>query len=396
MKNRIARLFPLVLSLLILTSACASPAPAEPTVSPLSASLSELRGSVSTKQAQEQDFSPAKAGQTVGGNGQVKTGADGHARLDLSSGTIVRVVPDSLYTLVSNEQGSDGLKTKFKLDLGRIFIILKGGSADVETPSGVASVRGSFMMVEVDPKTKDVLVTCLEGHCSANNPAGSVDLTGGQKTVLFAFDPATGKYRPPKAENMSDEDFQKWLDENPEAQQVYLAAIATLTAMAPATEPPATEPPTATPTATTAPVAACFKLIKPNSDTQLALTGPVTFAWETQTGAATYQVTFTYPNGFQDTIVTSATELVRYMESIPGGGKYSWEVTAFNSDNSAICTATAFGFSKLNLATDLVPTKEKPPKVVCTYLNAQWNNPGAPCYCDPNNSSNWPPYCMAY
>jgi hypothetical protein len=73
---------------------------------------------------------------------------DGRVRLDLSSGTIIRVAPSSLFTLTSNNEGDGGLLTKIKMEVGKIFIILNGGRADVETPSGVASVRGSYMKVK--------------------------------------------------------------------------------------------------------------------------------------------------------------------------------------------------------------------------------------------------------
>lgn len=157
-------------------------------VSPLSASLSELSGKVDIKQANQDSFSPAAENARLEVNGQVQTGDDGRVRLDLSSGTIIRVAPSSLFTLTANEQSANGLMTKIKLDLGKIFIILNGGQADVETPSGVASVRGSYMKVEVDPITKDIYITCLEGNCSASNPTGSVNFTNGQKVILFAFD----------------------------------------------------------------------------------------------------------------------------------------------------------------------------------------------------------------
>src|SRR5688572_10532444 len=130
----------------------------EETTSALSAALSELSGIVELKQAGQEGFTPASAETTLEVDGQVQTGDDGRVRLDLSSGTIIRVAPSSFFTLTSNEETDGGLVTKIKLELGKIFIILNGGQADVETPSGVASVRGSYMKVEVDPVTKNIYI----------------------------------------------------------------------------------------------------------------------------------------------------------------------------------------------------------------------------------------------
>ena len=222
----------------------------------LTAALSELQGTVGIKQPGQTDFSAASADTTLVQDGQVQTGEDGRVRLDLSSGTIIRMAPSSLFTLVSNEEVDGGLDTKLQLEAGKIFIVLNGGSMDVETPSGVASVRGSYMSVWVDPVTLNVYVTCAEGRCHAANESGAVDFGTGEKTILFRRND-DGTYAPPLVEDMTAEDYQDWLDENPGLeeliQQMVEQAGRTLTAMAPT----ATEvPPTATqaaPTATTAP-----------------------------------------------------------------------------------------------------------------------------------------------
>src|SRR5215216_6464927 len=125
----------------------------------LSATLSELAGKVEMKPAASDAFTPADANSVLESNGQVQTGDDGRVRLDLSSGTIIRIASSSSFTLTSNEETQGGLITKIQLAAGKIFIILNGGRAEVETPSGVASVRGSYMKVELDPTNGDVYVT---------------------------------------------------------------------------------------------------------------------------------------------------------------------------------------------------------------------------------------------
>ena len=185
---------------------------------PLSASMSELSGLVQIKQADQAAFEQAATDSVLNSNGQVQTGDDGRVWLDLSSGTIIRVAPSSLFTLTSNEEVEGGLFTKIKLDIGKIFIILNGGQADVQTPSGVASVRGSYMKVEVDPLTNDIYITCLEGNCTVINPNGvEINFTDGQSAILFHQDPQTGEWSAPMLGQMTPEEFQEWLDENPEA-----------------------------------------------------------------------------------------------------------------------------------------------------------------------------------
>ncbi len=150
----------------------------------LSAGLSELTGVVDLKNPDQADFSAAFDGMRLVLQGQVRTGSNGRARLDLSSGTIVRMAPDSLFTLQSNEEQDGSLLTRLMMEAGEIWIILNSGRMDVETPSGTASVRGSFLHVKVDPFSSDVQVTCLEGACQAENPNSAVEMIAGEGAAL--------------------------------------------------------------------------------------------------------------------------------------------------------------------------------------------------------------------
>lgn len=374
----------LLLSLLLLVSAC-QPSQSTQTESPLMGLLSELSGQVNAKQANESDFHAAQDGGALDVNGQVQTGEDGRARVDLSSGTILRLAPSSLFTLASNEETEGGLATKIKLELGRIFIILNGGSVDVDAPSGVASVRGSYMMVGIDPVMQDVIVTCLEGNCSA----GGINFSAGQK-VVFQFDPNNGKYLPPRMEMMTEEDFELWLEYNPEARQVYNQILAARSAPTPTRTPLASPTPTTQTTILTNSDPNCFSLQAPPDGALINASGLVTFTWEPQEGAVSYKIVFTSPGGAQNTLVTTTTSLSNFIDIFPLGGIYSWQVTALDASGQPICTASAFAFSK-----PASPGFQPPPEnntTTCSLENAQWSNPGAPCYCQPGNSGN-PSYC---
>jgi hypothetical protein len=352
----------------------------EEAVSPLSAALSELSGTVELKQAGQADFSLAAVNTTLEVNGQVQTGDDGRVRLDLSSGTIIRVSPSSFFILTSNEETDGGLITKIKLEVGKIFIILNGGQADVETPSGAASVRGSYMKVEVDPITKDIYITCLEGNCSASNPAGTVNFTNGQSVILFAFDEATGTWTAPGVLPMTPEEFQEWLDNNPEAQELFNQAMGTATALAQTEEP--TQTPTATPTLVQALPAteasnACFQITQPASGQVLPKQGQVNFEWTSQTGAEKYVITFIDENGNKATIGTFDTNLNQYIEVLPNGGSYEWFVTAYGADGNSICSTSANSFSKPKGDPTPKPTEEEEEAPACDPCDP---NPESGCY----------------
>ena len=321
-------------------------------ISTLSAALSELTGKVELKEAGTEAFVPASIDSTLGVNGQIQTGDDGRVRLDLSTGTIIRVAPSSMFILTANDEVEGGLATKIKLELGKIFIILNGGTAEVETPSGVASVRGSYMKVEVDPETGDVHVTCLEGDCSAGNPAGTVSFTKGEKTILFHQND-DGSWTMPDVDPMTPDEFQEWLDENPEAQELFNEAMAALTAIA--AVPTATEVPTATPEPTiesalpsgsSSGSPGVCGIIQPPAGSSLPHQGKVKFEWEGQANAQKYVVTFTDEGGNTVSFETTETSIEKYIEILPGEGNYSWDVTAYGEDGSQLCKSETVSFSK--------------------------------------------------
>ena len=391
MKIRSSILLFILFAVLVLAG-CQTEEPA----SPLAASLSELSGLVEMKQAGEDAFAPAAVDSVLGANGQIQTGDDGRVRLDLSSGTIIRVAPSSFFTLTSNDETEGGLLTNIKLEVGKIFIILSGGQANVETPSGVASVRGSYMKVEVDPETQDIYVTCLEGNCSASNPAGEVNFTNGEKVILFHRDPVTGNWTAPNVEPMTPEEFQEWLDENPEAKELFDQAMATLTAMAATTEAP-TEEPTEVPTEveTALPNAgasnACSQPQEPIDGSALGKIGQVQFTWSEQPNAQYYVITFTNADGSTSRITTDTNSAEFYIEVLPTGGTYNWFVTAYGSDGAEICSSTSVAFSKPQADPTEKPQPADAPaptELVCTY-EEQCNSDNLACFVGWDNYSSY-------
>ena len=225
----------------------------------LSAALSEIVGVVEVQNSAQDPYTPVNNGFVLKSTMQLQTKEESKVRLDLSSGSIVRLGQSTIFSLESQQAGAQG-GLSIGLQAGRVWIILKGGSLDVTTPAGVASVRGSYMSVWIEPNTNRITVTCLEGTCSYTNTAGVVELTSGQKII------SSDTNIVPPIEKMDQTDIQSWLDNSPEAAAIVpliSSLLASSTPPASSTPQPSSTPPlaptstieTATnaPTATTAP-----------------------------------------------------------------------------------------------------------------------------------------------
>ena len=177
-----------------------------------SADLSEVSGIVQFRRAETDPFEDAGEGAKIYLDGQVQTGADGRLRLDFSDGTLVRITPNSLFTLTAIEDEDEGLLKKLFMSAGQMWIVLNGGSLEVDTPSGVAAVLGSYMMVSVDPETGFLKITCWEGTCSLKVADEEIILGAGESAWFSSEGLESGW--------MTEEEIQAWLDSTPEAIQV--------------------------------------------------------------------------------------------------------------------------------------------------------------------------------
>jgi len=379
--KKTAYFFLLIIIALVSLAACQDTASTS-----LTATLSEVTGAVELKQAEQADFTKAEANLVLNVNGQVRTGEDGRARLDLSSGTIIRVAPSSLFTLASNEEVEGGLFTKIALEAGKVFVILNGGQADVETPSGVASVKGSYLSVQVvDGK---IVITCLEGNCSLAGNNGEEIVIPEGFMLTFIQDPNTGEWGSPVLGNMTPEEFEDWLNNNPEAQQLFDDGIATLTASEEPTDQPTEEATEEAPTeAATEPGSgstdggsggACSQIQEPASGTGFGKNGQVNFAWTETPDASVYVITFVNADGSRARIETRSNSAAFYIEVLPNGGVYEWTVTAYGADGQEICTSAPATFSKPKAD----PTQKVPPTQDPNDQTPE-DTGSAACPCDP-------------
>lgn len=154
----------------------------------LIATLTELTGSVQVTSQSTGSSALAFIGQQLALGDEVMTGVDSRTRVDYANGTFFRIGPNTQAQIVSvDTEVDEGFLANLKLTAGEIWIVLTGGKLIVDTPSGVASVLGSYMSVRYDPVTGELTVTCLEGECHVTNAAGGVIMYAGQIAVITSI-----------------------------------------------------------------------------------------------------------------------------------------------------------------------------------------------------------------
>ena len=135
------------------------------------ATLDLVENDVNARESAAEDMSPAIKGQRLNNDGQVQTLAAGRAHVLFTEGTLIRISENTLLSLADMNTNPDEPVARFFLEIGKIWLVLQSGTVEVETPIGVATVRGSFESVEYypgnldDPNDDHMIVTCLEGDC---------------------------------------------------------------------------------------------------------------------------------------------------------------------------------------------------------------------------------------
>lgn len=177
--------------------------------------VAEIENDVQVKNESSSEFSSASVGMSIPVGGTIQTGADSRAKLNLTpENTIVRVGPNSSFTLskIENENGEP--QTTLQLLFGKVFILLNGGSLEVQTPSGTASVRGSLLSVIYNPANNRVRASCLEGFCSLENEDGDlVDFVEGESVFIDEEGLLS------EITEIDQDEISAWLEENPELSE---------------------------------------------------------------------------------------------------------------------------------------------------------------------------------
>lgn len=166
--------------------------------------ISEIVNRVESRLTAEADFAPVAEGEKLPLQGEVASREDSRARLDvLPDGTIIRIGPNTYLQLAALAPQKP--QTRLELFFGQLWILLNGGSLDVQTDSGTASVRGSLLGVKFDAQSGLLTAACLEGHCALSNDLGSVQLTSGQTASIPGPNQA-----PTSPQPINPEQLQEW------------------------------------------------------------------------------------------------------------------------------------------------------------------------------------------
>jgi hypothetical protein len=128
-----------------------------------------------------------------------------------------------------------------------------------------------------------------------------------------------------------------------------------------ATQPPTlTDTPFTSPSSTVSPTPVCFHLLNPPDGSRMADTGIVKFEWEPHYGAQKYLLEITVPDGHMLAFDTFNTNVVRYMNTIPWEGIYTWQVAAMNAEGGVLCIVGPLSFSKPQFRPSLPPERNPP------------------------------------
>ena len=201
------------------TRAAASPTPAR------NAIIVEVENKVQSRASSNAQWKNAEVNQTLPVGGEVQTVEESNARIDVSPDTVVRIGENSHFVVTALSGTNNKPTTTLSVIVGEIWVMLNsalnGGSFDVETPVGVAAVRGSSVGVDYDLVSDSVIVSCLEGDCSLRNQAGAVNLQAEQETHI-----ARRNQAPSAARAMDPARLERWRKYVKESDR-FISAAAT-------------------------------------------------------------------------------------------------------------------------------------------------------------------------
>ncbi len=150
----------------------------------MAATIGDIENDVEAHGVENALWEAAFNGQSIGEGGEVRTLAEASARLDFTDGSLLRLAPNSLIEITRYEEdrlSMDLTDGSLWLNVADVLVI---GNIQVETPVGVAAVRGSVMGVIFDAVRQYMSLVCLHGACSLFNALGQVDLIFGQQSDI--------------------------------------------------------------------------------------------------------------------------------------------------------------------------------------------------------------------
>jgi hypothetical protein len=231
--------------------------------------VSDIVNTVLGRSGADAAFGRVAPGYVLQIGGAIKTEDNASAKLVFADGSVVRVAADTSFTLKESTAANGSPLTTLQLELGKIFVYVAGGTMQVETPVGVASVRGSWAAFAFDPGDPNdpnddkLIIECVEGECEGHNDQGQIQLGNFQGAALTHEGGGTVTV-------LTGAELREFFQTH---QDLATALVATLTAAAPTTNahaatstPTATERASATPANTPTPTSTATSTAVPDRD----------------------------------------------------------------------------------------------------------------------------------
>ena len=221
---------------LIYVTTPTSPASVTSSAAERTAAITEIKGTVETRTSSKANWTPAVPDQHLAEGSEIRTGSGSSAVISLTEGSHIYLGASTQFTLTLLNPFLDSQLTTLTLENGQVWVLLNGGALDVSTPFGIASARNAYLSVELQPQSRVLNVTCLQGVCGF----GSILVPSGYKLVNAADNQSP--------EQMQMADYGVWGVAVPEATQLAFLATEAIA------QGSATIPAVASPTATASPV----------------------------------------------------------------------------------------------------------------------------------------------
>lgn len=144
----------------------------------------KMKGDVSHIHADKSQTMPLKLGAGLANEDKITTGEDGFAVIMfLDDKTIVKIREYSDF-LVGGTRSEGGINKRVQLDYGKMMANVskqKGKEFIIATPTSVASVKGTKIIVVADPLTGDMFSTLTGSIVVTNNVTGdSTEVNSGE------------------------------------------------------------------------------------------------------------------------------------------------------------------------------------------------------------------------
>jgi tetratricopeptide (TPR) repeat protein len=180
---RIARLVPIWISLVFLSTIFLLPAQDVPTPGPRDAVLLTFSGTVEVAPAGTTAFATAQRDEILHLGDQLRTGKASRASIRLSDKSVLRVYESTTLDIKPPQQADHNDVIEVKSGATYFFNRDKPQETQFQTPSASGAIRGTefVLVVKEDGSTE---VTMLDGQVDLTNSAGGVQVHSGEQAIV--------------------------------------------------------------------------------------------------------------------------------------------------------------------------------------------------------------------